>query len=495
MKGTYSQFKKNTNEEIINDKSIEKVKKLKFFSPSSTPDAASNKMKINSEIDVFENKNNNYTSVMQKLFSYPEENDEKIISTNNKSNIEIVVNKENINIENELNKNTNIGINKFKKGKYKLQINSELIKSISTQNKLRLSESHLHTSLLDYNLIPVPNPVSDQIIFTNNNNTLKDMKNPFFMSRSNIGKMHNIQSNLFGTTLNENSAPEKVQVTINLVDTTNKVKEIKTDIDENNDDKKIDNNHNDNLNDTSNNMIISDDNDIIVKVSDSNDGDKKNNNDNNNNDNGGDDITASANVIEMTLDNKMHADTHTVTEPPTKNENITINIDISTKNNIIEITGNENRENDTNKDITDLKVLVQTVPHTAHTATDSTQGPRSTYPTHHPTDRINVKYNRATPQLSPHTNTHIDTHTNAHTYVHMHTHVHTVRDGQADTISVTDAIENARTPLSALYNSPQENPLWNITKEKIEKNRIFVTQEARRRLQIRKKAWIEIGNR
>ena len=62
-------------------------------------------------------------------------------------------------------------------------------------------------------------------------------------------------------------------------------------------------------------------------------------------------------------------------------------------------------------------------------------------------------------------------------------------------LSVTDAVRTACTNTKPLYTSPEENPLWEKTKEKMEKNRSIVTQEARRRLLIRKKAWIEIGNR
>ena len=478
MKGTLSELKRNTLEEIVNEKSNEKVKKLKFFSTSTTPDVASNKMKINSEFDFFEKKNNNYTSVIQKLFSHPEENDEKIILITSTSHVETEITKENMSVDNDLINKANIGINKLKRGKYKLQINSELIQSISTQNKLRLSESHLHTSLLDYNLIPIPNTLSEQLISANN--SPKDTRNPFLMSKSNIGKLHSVQSNLFGTTLNDNSAPESVQISSeNIVDSDNaqKANEINTNNNSNNDDKKSANHDDDNDN---NDMIIAiDDTDIIdVKMNDVSDDNHRSNKEKKKNNNNGDNATTSASETEMTSDINMHVDTHTIAESRTKNDDNEIS---AIQNNSTEIPMNEIRENDADEDFTDLTSSARTVPHTQHTVVNSSIGSRSAYPTHHPTDRIIIKYNRATPQLSPHTNTNINT--------------HAVKDRQTDSISVTEAIEIARTPLSALYNSPQDNPLWNITKEKIEKNRSFVTQEARRRLQIRKKAWIEIGNR
>ena len=60
---------------------------------------------------------------------------------------------------------------------------------------------------------------------------------------------------------------------------------------------------------------------------------------------------------------------------------------------------------------------------------------------------------------------------------------------------VTDAVLAACTYNTPLYVTPEDNPLWQITQQKLIKNRDFVTQEARRRLLNRRKAWIEIGNR
>ena len=80
-------------------------------------------------------------------------------------------------------------------------------------------------------------------------------------------------------------------------------------------------------------------------------------------------------------------------------------------------------------------------------------------------NRINEKYNKSSQQT---------THTDAR---------------------VTDTVLAACTYNTPLYVTPEDNPLWQITQQKLIKNRDFVTQEARRRLLNRRKAWIEIGNR
>ena len=323
-------------------------------------------------------------------------------------NLKLVINKEN-NSVNDNNDNTDnnlftdldenpcfsdlsISENRGRK-KNKLIIDTLLVQNILNQNKCRVAEAHLYTSLLNNNTIIIPNHnTNSNSNLTSENDTIESFQNPFLSSKIIENKKNN----------NKNG--------------------------DNNDNNNDNNNNNNNNNDDDNN-------------------DKKNIDiDNNNNSNN--------NVIKNEIvNNDDKYDINKMIIDDNNNNNNNINSAINTSSS----QSNTTIQKGTNKIIRELD------------GDNTESGTGVSNNTHRffssSANRINEKYNKSSQQT-----THTD-------------------------VRVTDTVHAACTYNIPLYVTPEENPLWQITQQKLTKNRDFVTQEARRRLLNRRKAWIEIGNR